>query len=400
MTGVYSRRGALTTGLGLAAGGLLTACTKPSRGSGQQVPAISGEIIVGANLELTGVGSTLGKLQEQALQVGAQILNTAGVPFGTRRLKIHLEIADNGGNPDSAATLSHELIDQGKVSAIVGGTTVETAMAMVTVAEQRKVPLLCLNSGDEMTLPLPQRKFIYKLGPNATDVAAVLSRELRRRNFATAVLLASPDGHGESGVRAMPRSFVSAGGTISHTVRLPGSGRPFTDAAKQVVQARPKAVVVWALAPTSAAAVAALRAAGYTGPVFLDSGAGADETLRGPNGNAMDGAIIAHSAVLGGAPLMATTTSGLAARDFIYRYIQQYGIFGGFAPYSADALNLIAVAARRAKSLDPLRLRGRLEAGAVEGITGAYAFQPISHGGLEPDALVLFAAHQGAWVRV
>jgi branched-chain amino acid transport system substrate-binding protein len=134
--------------------------------------------------------------------------------------------------------------------------------------------------------------------------------------------------------------------------------------------------------------------------VFLDSGAGADETLRGPNGDAMDGVVIAHSAVLGGAPLMATTTSGLAARDFIYRYIQQYGIFGGFAPYSADALNLIALAARRANSLDPLRLRGRLEGGAVEGITGAYAFQPISHGGLEPDALVLFTVHQGAWVRI
>lgn len=398
MTGVYSRRGALTTGLGLAAGGLLAACSTANRS--QAIPAISGEIVVGANLELTGVGSTLGKLQEQALQVGAQILNTNGIPFGGRRLKVRLEIADNGGNAESAGLLSQELIDQAKVSAIIGGTTVETAMAMVAVAEQRKVPLLTLNSGDEMTIPLPQRKFIYKLGPNSTDVATVLSRELFRRDLTTAVLLASPDGHGESGVRAMPRAFTAAGGSISHTVRLPGGGRAYTDAAKQVANLKPKAVVVWSLAPVSAATVAALRTAGYTGPIFLDAGAGADETLRGPNGNVMDGTIIAHSTVLGGAPLMATTTSGLAARDFIYRYIQQYGIFGGFAPYSADALNLVAVAARRANSLDPQRLRGRLEAGAVEGITGAYAFQPISHGGLEPDALVLFTAHQGAWVRI
>jgi branched-chain amino acid transport system substrate-binding protein len=399
MTGAVSRRGALTTGLGLAAGGLLAACSKPRRG-GQVAPAITGEIVVGANLELTGVGSTLGKLQEQALQVGAQILNTDGIPFGGRRIRVRLEVADNGGNPDSAGLLSHELIDQAKVSAIIGGTTVETALAMVTVAEQRKVPLLVLNSGDEMTLPLPQRKFIYKLGPNASDVAAVLSRELVRRGLTTAVLVAGSDGHGEAGVRAMPRAFTSAGGTISHTVRLP-VGRAYTDVAKQVTSTlKAKAVVVWSLSPASATVVAALRTAGYTGPVFLDSGAGADETLRGPNGKAMDGAIIAHSTVLGGAPLMATTTSGLAARDFIYRYIQQYGAFGGFAPYSADALNLLAVAARRANSLDPQRLRGRLEGGAVEGITGAYAFQPISHGGLEPDALVLFTAHQGAWVRI
>lgn len=400
MTGLYSRRGALTTGLGLAAGGLLAACNRPSRNGADELPEISGEIVIGANLELTGTGSTFGKLQEQAMQVGAQILNTTGIPFGTRRLRVRLEVADNGGDPEKAAQLSNELIDQGKVSAILGGTTVETGMAMVNVAEQRKVPLLCLNSGDEMTLPLPNRKFIYKLGPNATDVAAVISREVRGRGFATVSLLASTDGHGEAGVRAMPRSFTSAGGTVTHTVRLPADGRPFTDAAKQVAKTNPKAVVVWAQAPTSAAAVGALRTAGYTGPVFLDSGGGADETLRGANGKAMDGAFIAHSAVLGGAPVMATTTSGIAARDFIYRYIQQYGSFGGFAPYAADALNLIAVAARRANSLDPQRLRGRLEGGAVEGITGAYAFQPISHGGLEPDALVLFMAHQGAWVRI
>ena len=36
----------------------------------------------------------------------------------------------------------------------------------------------------------------------------------------------------------------------------------------------------------------------------------------------------------------------------------------------------------------------------MEGITGAYAFQPISHGGLEPDALALFIVRQGAWVRL
>lgn len=398
MTGAVSRRGALTTGLGLAAGGLLAACTTPGRG-GQAIPEISGEIVVGANLELTGVGSTLGKLQEQALQVGAQILNTNGVPFGNRRIRVRLEIADNGGNAEAAGQLSQELIDQAKVSAIIGGTTVETAMAMVAVAEQRKVPLLVLNSGDEMTIPLPQRKFIYKLGPNASDVASLLSRELVRRGHTTAVLLAGPDGHGEAGVRAMPRAFTAAGGNVTHTLRLP-AGREYTDVAKQISTLKPKAVIVWSLAPASAAAVAALRTAGYTGPVMLDAGAGAGETLNGPNGGAMEGAIIAHSTVLGGAPLMATTTSGLAARDFIYRYIQQYGAFNGFAPYSVDALNLLALAARRANSLDPKRLRGRLEGGAVEGITGAYAFQPISHGGLEPDALVLFMAHQGSWVRI
>ena len=143
-----------------------------------------------------------------------------------------------------------------------------------------------------------------------------------------------------------------------------------------------------------------LRDAGFVGKIFVDAGAGADETLSGPNGAAMEGTYIIHPAVLGGTPLMATTPSGRAARDFIYRYIQQHGTFSGFAPYAADALNLVALAAKRGVNLEPQRLRGRLEAGAVEGISGAYAFQPISHGGLEPDALVLFTVKGGTWVRL
>jgi branched-chain amino acid transport system substrate-binding protein len=405
MASGISRRQALTGGLGLAAGatlsGGLAGCTRIF-GNGQSGASAdtSGELVVGANLELSGVGSTHGKLQEQALLIAASDLNVNGIPFGDRRLSVRVVVRDNGGNPENAQLISKELIENDKVSAILGGTTVETAMSMIAVAEQRKVPLLCLNSGEEITLPLPARKFTYKLGPNASDVAALIAREIVRQQLPTVALLASGDGHGAAGINALPRALGAAALQHVSTVRLPPSGRAFADAAKQIAGSKAKAAVVWALAPVSAAAVAALRSEGFTGKIFVDAGAGADETLTGPNAAAMEGAYIIHPAVLGGTPLMATTPSGRAARDFIYRYIQQHGAFSGFAPYAADALNLVALAARRGVNLDPQRMRGRLEAGAVEGIAGAYAFQPISHGGLEPDALVLFTAKDGTWVRL
>jgi branched-chain amino acid transport system substrate-binding protein len=399
-----SRRRTLTGGLGLAAGGLLTACSSLTGETGGPAPAPAApdvsELVVGANLELSGTGSTFGKLQEKALLVAESAINASGVQFGNRRIPVRVVVRDNGGVPASAGQVTQELIDREKVSAIIGGTTVETALNMLTVAEQRKVPLLCLSSGDDISLPLPQRKFIYKLGPNASDVATVISRECRRLGLTSVAVLASADGHGQSGAAAMPRSAAAAGLALAGTVRLPDSGRAFADAAKQASALKAKALVIWAQAPVSAAAVAAVRGAGYTGQVFLDAGAGADETLGGPNAASIEGAFIVHPTVLSGAPMMATTPSGRAARDFIYRYIQQYGTYGGFAPYAADALNLVAIAVKRAVNVDPQRLRGRLEGGAVEGIAGAYAFQPISHGGLEPDALVLFAARNGAWIRL
>jgi branched-chain amino acid transport system substrate-binding protein len=400
---LFSRRHALTGGLGLAAGGFLAACsTAPPSPSVAKTVAPTGvnELVVGANLELTGTGSTLGKLQQQALQIAAAEINSVGLQFGDRRIPVRVVVRDNGGVPASASQVTQELIDREKVSAIIGGTTVETGLSMLAVAEQRKVPLLCLSSGDDISLPLAQRKFIYKLGPNASDVATVIARELRRAQLPTVAVLASSDGHGEGGAKALPRAITAAEQTLVVTVRLPSAGKSFTDAAKQIVASKAKAVVIWAQAPVSAAAVAAVRAAGYQGKIFLDPGAGADETITGPNSAAVEGAFIVHPTVLSGVPQLATTPSGRAARDFVYRYIQQYGTYGGFAPYAADALNLVAIAAKRAVNVDPQRLRGRLEGGAVEGIAGAYAFQPISHGGLEADALVLFTARQGSWVRL
>jgi branched-chain amino acid transport system substrate-binding protein len=396
--GGMTRRGALGSGLGLAAGTLLAACAPGTKVAID--PNVSGEVVVGANLELTGTGSTLGKLQEQALQIGVEEINATGIPFGPVRLKIRLVVRDNGGDPVAAGRIVQQLIDEDKVSAIVGGTTVETAQAMLAIAETRKVPLLCLNSGDNISVPLPERKFIYQLGPNASDVSAVFGSELRKAGLTKVALLASADGHGDAGVRALPRAMVATGRNLVGTVRLPAVGRAYSAAVAEALRNKPAAVIVWAQAPTSSAVVTALRAAGYSGAIFLDPGAGAGETLEGPDSAAVEGSFIVHPAVLAGAPLMATTPSGRAARAFIYRYIQRYGSFTGFAPYAADALTLIATAVRRGVSVDPLRLRGRLEAGAIEAISGAYNFQPISHGGLESEALALFVARQGTWSRV
>lgn len=395
-TGGLTRRSALTGGVGLVAGVLLAACSEPDA----TAAGATSEIVLGASLELTGTGSTLGKLQEQALKVGADEINTVGIPYGEGRLYLRVVVKDNGGNPATAQQNVKDLIDQDRVSALIGGVTVETARAMIPVAEERKVPLLVLNSGDDMTVPLPNRKFVYQLGTNASDVAALMGRELRKLNLKKIAVLATSDGHGDAGVRALPRAMVAAGRTLTETVRLPRSGRAFGAAAERIVDAEADAVIIWAQAPLSAAAVAAVRTAGFEGAVFLDSGAGADETLNGPNGAAVDGAYIVHPVVLSGAPTMATTESGRAARTFVFRFIQDYGAFSDFAPYAADALALLATAARRAVSTDPQRLRGRLEGGPIEGIVGAYSFQPIYHGGLEPDALAAFVARQGSWVRL
>jgi branched-chain amino acid transport system substrate-binding protein len=358
------------------------------------------DLVIGASLELTGVGAAMGVLQERALRITLDTLNEEGVPVGNLRRKIRLVVQDNGSNPKTAAAQATEMATREQVHAIVGGTLAETSLAIIDVAQAEQVPFISLAAADEIVLPLPERTFIYKLTADASDVARQLARLISSQRLAKVALLAAPGPHGNSGVRAMTGALKTVETGLVRVVRLPATGADFTAAAKKVASSKPDGVTVWATAPSSGAAARALRQAGYDGPIFFDALAVTEETLSAVNATAVEGAFVVHPMALSGSSLTNTTSAGLARRDFVFRYIQQHGSFSGFAPYASDALHLITSAARLASSVDHGRLRVYLARQVIEGIAGSYAFAPIRHGGMEPDSLGVFTVSRGEWTRI
>lgn len=358
------------------------------------------DLVIGANLELTGAGAAMGVLQERALRITVDTLNEEGVPVGNLRRRIRLVVQDNGSDPRKAAEQAAELAGREQVHAIVGGTMAETSLEIIKIAQEAQLPFISLAAADEIVLPLPQRTFIYKLTPDATDVARQLARLISSQKLRKVTLLAAPGPHGNSGVRAVTQALKTGGTQLARTVRLPAPGAEFGAAADRVVSSKPNGVIIWATSPSSGAAARALRAAGYQGPIFFDAGAVTEDTLSEPNAEAVEGAFVVHPSALSGSSLTNTTSAGLARRDFVFRYIQEHGSFSGFAPYASDAVHLIAGAARLANSVDRGRLRVYLTRQVTEGIVGAYAFTPIRHNGMEPDSLGVFTITGGEWTRI
>jgi branched-chain amino acid transport system substrate-binding protein len=396
---VLTRRGILAA----AAGSLLLAgCAPADRRAGGDTGRTAApggqELVVGVSLELTGRGAALGVLQERALAITAESINADGIPVGNLRRTLRLEVRDNASDPRTAARQATELARQQNVHALLGGTLTDTSMAMVAVAQRLRVPFLSLAPGDDLVLPLAERTFIYKLTPDAPDVARRLARLLDTQRLRRVALLAAAGPYGDSGVRAMTGALRAVDVELGRTVRLPRTGAEVTEAARRAVSDDPEGVVVWGAAPDAGTAARALRRAGYRGPLFFEPGAVAEDTLAGSNAAAVEGAYAVHPACLGNSTLTNTTTAALARRDFIYRYAQRHGAFAGFAPYASDGLHLLASAARLASSVDRGRLRAYLQTEVTEGIAGGYAFAPIRHGGMEPDSLGVYVVSQGAWV--
>ncbi|PTA45690.1 ABC transporter substrate-binding protein [Micromonospora sp. RP3T] len=395
---VLTRRGVLA----VAAGSLLLAgCgpqgQRPDEGGSSSAPGDQ-NLVVGVSLELSGRGAALGVVQRRALEITAESLNRSGLPVGNLLRSVRLEIRDNGSDPQSAARHAADLTRAG-AHALIGGVLGETATALATAAQQLKTPFLALGQGDRIVLPLAERTFSFKLTPDAIDVARRMVDLFESQRVRRVALLAADGSHGDSGVRAVREALGNSGVALARTLRLPETGRSFRAIAERATAGDPDAVIVWGTAPDSGDAARELRRAGHRGAIFFDAGAVVDDTLRGANAKAVEGAYAVHPACLGGSALTATSGAQVARRDFDYRYTQRHGTSVGFAPYAADALQLLAAAARKATSLDRGRLRAFLQTQMTEGIAGGYAFSADRHGGMEVDSLGVYRVSQGSWTR-
>jgi branched-chain amino acid transport system substrate-binding protein len=394
----HPRRSVLAAGLLGTVAAAAAACGRsaPATGSRPTGP----DLVFGACLELTGGGSVVGLAERNALQISVNTLNANGVEIGGSVRRIRLVVRDNASDPATATTLTRQLVDDDQVSGVIGGGIAGTAIAMASVTEPREVPLLTSTAADGVVQPIGSRRFTFKLGPDAADVAAIIGARLHSQRTSRVGLLAEVGDHGDAGVGALATVAHTNGLKLVHTERLPIGVPGYQNEAARVVAGNPDAVVVWAVSPAAGLAARAMRSAGFTGPMLFDTGAASDDSLSAANRPAMQGGYVVSSRIIAANPLGATSPAALRQRDFFDQYTRLYGAFSMLGVYAADALNLLVTAAGLGNSGARPRIRNELESTPFEGLAGGYVFSTVRHGGVQPDALGLYQLGQAGWLSV
>src|SRR5258706_429614 len=103
--------------------------------------------------------------------------------------------------PEAAQLTRRSLLAAGMFGSVGAAATTS---AVTPVAEQAGVPMMATGCADDIVRPVVQRRFIFKLGPNASDVAGLvadgISGVVGKRRVA---IMATTDDHGDSGLDAM-----------------------------------------------------------------------------------------------------------------------------------------------------------------------------------------------------
>lgn len=111
--------------------------------SASAAAATSGEIKLGAVLPITGSFAASGKYFQQGYQMATDEVNAAGgVDVGGKKMKVTLDLLDDGSNGTQSRALVEKLVTQDKVNALLGGYDTSLVEAQEVVPDQYKIPMV------------------------------------------------------------------------------------------------------------------------------------------------------------------------------------------------------------------------------------------------------------------
>jgi branched-chain amino acid transport system substrate-binding protein len=374
---------------GLAAVGLAGCSTISRLAVG---PAVASDVlVVGVNLELSGPAALWGQGQLDALTLLADKLNAQG------RVRIKLVPYDNESSETKALVVARRLIEEDRVSAVIGGGTTPTTMPVVPVANELETVVMSVASSNAIIEPVEERRWVFKTPNRTQDFVERVLRHLLRTGATHIGFLSVNNAYGDAGRGEMEKAAPGAGISITTWEEFGASDTDMKPQLSRIRATNPDAIVVWAI-PPAASIVARNRAElGISAPLIHDGGAAAHAYLE-LAGDAAEGATIVAFKAMVAAQLPDTDPVKPVATEYVREYEAKYGRkAGGVDAPAHDALLLIARAAEQSGT-DRSRLRDVLEnLRNVVGASGVYNLSARDHNGPTAKDMVVTEIRDGLW---
>lgn len=360
----------------------------PSGGTGA---ASTGDIVIGAVLDITGAGATLGGPEKQALELLAEQANAAG---GVNGRKIKLIVEDDQSTEDGAAKAMTKLISQDKADIILGASRSGPSFAMGGIAESSKVPMISLAANIKIT---QGKTWVFKTAQNDAVVLQNIIDYAVDKGWKKLGLVRDASGYGEGVQETLTELGKDKGVTVVRTEKFAPDATDFTAQMVNIRDAGADANLIWGIPPAAGLAQKSYRQLGIKAPVLQSHGVGNQAFLdtAGDSANGVVlplGRLVVADQLPDGDPQKQVLTTFVA--DFTAKYGQGPSTFAGHAN---DAFKLAMDAFGRAGT-DKQKVRDHLEqVSGFVGVSGTFTMSPQDHSGLAKDALAFVTVENAKW---
>jgi branched-chain amino acid transport system substrate-binding protein len=353
---------------------------------------------IGAILSITGPGSSLGiPERDTVLMLEADINTRGGIrgPDGKRR-PLKLVVYDDASDETKAVLAAKKLIDEDRVTAIVGTTLSGTSLAILDTVQKAEVPLVSCAAAIKIVEPVAERKWVFKTPQSDHLIVGVLVDYLKAQGLTRVGWLNVDYAFGQLGWVEFEKAAQKAGLTIVANEKFGQKDVDMTAQLTRVKAAAPQAVVVWSIPPSASLATKNYADLGLKAPLLQSHGVGNKKYIE-LAGGAADGVRFPAGKLLVAEQLADNDPQKAVLLAYARDFEARYGPRNTFGGHAWDAVQLVAKALGKAGP-DRAGVRAAIETtrGFV-GITGVFDFSPADHNGLDRRAATMIQIVDGQW---
>ena len=232
-----------------ATGAAILAVLAGSLGAPQEAPAQSDKLRVGVVVPLSGQFALGGQNVKRGYDLGAEEINAGG---GIKALGAQMELvyADNQGKQDVAIGETERLIQQERVSAIMGSWHSPTTIAGTQAAERNRTPWIVEVASADIVV---ERGFKYVsrvnvkaswYGEAPVDYLDYAKKTLNQKIERVAIMYTDDDWGRSSVGKGTKNALMQRGYQIIEEIAYPSASQDVTTYLNKIKASRPDALVI------------------------------------------------------------------------------------------------------------------------------------------------------------
>jgi len=353
---------------------------------------------VGAVFSVTGRTSFLGDPEKKTAEMIAEQVNAAG---GINGKKLELIVYDSEGDATKGNLAVKKLIQQDKVTVVIGPSLSGLSVAVLPLAGKHKTPLISCAASYKIVYSAKTKKpykWVFKTPQTDSMAVEAIYSHLYGKGISKIAIMSVTSGFGASGRGELIRLAPSYGMKIVADEKY---GPKDTDMMAQLTKIKglaPEAIINWSVGPTQVTVLRNWKDLGMTGITFYQShGFGSRKNIKLAAGAAEGvfcplGAVNVAELLPAGHPQKAVTMQYL--KNYKAKYNEPLSSFGGHA---WDAMHLV-INAYKAVGKSKAKIRDYIEnTKGFVGQHGIFNFSANDHNGLNKDAFQMVVVKGDDW---
>ena len=211
---------------------------------------------VGVVCSITGTGSFLGEPEKKTVEMIAEDVNKKG---GINGHPLELVVYDDESDATKCNLAVKKLIKTDKVPVILGPSRSGESLAVVSVAEEAKVPLISMAASYKIVSPIESRKWVFKVAGSDSHVVAKMYDYMKAKGWLKIGIMTDSTGFGSSGREELLRLAPEYGITILADERFGDKDSDLSAQLTKIRSTQPQAIVNWSIGPTQVLSIKTWR---------------------------------------------------------------------------------------------------------------------------------------------